>query len=150
MKASELADLDLVYAPQFGSAKDPVILAGLTFQDILRHDEVIISPIEFDKIEDKSKIQIVDVRTVREYEQGHYPEAVNIPLDDIRVRLDEFDKNKPIYVYCRAGYRAYLATRILKHNGINTTNITGGYQSMACALNLWSEMTRQILLINKW
>ena len=71
---------------------------------------------------------MLDVRTMREYINGHIPDAINIPLDELRERLDELDKSKPVYVNCQSGLRSYIACRILSQQGFDCYNLSGGYR----------------------
>jgi len=124
----DLAELELAYAPPYSSAKDPVNMAGFVAQNVLNKLTDIITPTEF-KAMDKSDIILLDVRTEEEFENGHVEGAVNIPVDSLRSRLNELDKDKTIIVYCKVGIRGYIAERILKQNGFKAKNMTGAYNS---------------------
>ncbi|URZ18116.1 CoA-disulfide reductase [Clostridium felsineum] len=126
----DLAELELSYAPPFSSAKDPVNMLGFLAENVLTEKVEVISPDEFLK-EDLKDSLVVDVRTEIEYENGHVEGAVNIPVDDIRERINEIDKNKDIIVYCQVGLRGYIAQRILKQKGFKVKNVTGGYKSLS-------------------
>ncbi|MFW6253468.1 MAG: FAD-dependent oxidoreductase [Chitinivibrionales bacterium] len=128
----DLTELELAYAPPYGSAKDPVNMAGFVAQNILDKRMAVIYPEDLAHI-DKDKTIILDVRTEMEYEGGAIPDALNIPVDDLRGRLEELDKSKEIIVYCQVGLRAYLATRILMQNGYNVRNLSGGYKTWSNA-----------------
>ncbi|SFE25689.1 CoA-disulfide reductase [Peptostreptococcus sp. D1] len=123
----DLQELELSYAPPFSSAKDPVNMAGYVASNILDGIETI-SVMEIEDIVEKGGY-LLDVRTVGEFMAGSMPGAVNIPLDELRDRLDEIPKDKEIYINCQVGLRGYLAVRILKNNGINAVNVDGGYKS---------------------
>lgn len=127
-KVTDLESIDLAYAPQFSSAKDPVIMAGFAASNIYRNDTDVITCEALQKrLEKNERLQIVDVRTPSEYEAGHLPDSSLIPLDDLRERLHELDPNKETVVYCRVGLRGYLASRILKQSGFDKVlNLTGG------------------------
>ena len=127
--APELADLELAYAPPFSSAKDPVNMAGYIAQNIL---EGLTEQIAYDALPAAMQkgARIIDVRTVPEYESGHLDGAENIPLDDLRARLDELDPAVPLIVYCKVGLRGYLAERILKQHGYAVKNLQGGWSSV--------------------
>ncbi len=118
----DLAGLDLAYAPQFGSAKDPLHIAA--FVACNEEDGL-------DRLSPAGELptdgQMLDVRTEHEYAAGALPGAVNIPLHTLRGRLDELDRDKPVYVYCGVGQRAHSAVRILMQNGFGEVwNIAGG------------------------
>ena len=127
MTVRDLQELELSYAPPFSSAKDPVNMAGYVASNILDGIEAV-SVMEIDDIVEKGGY-LIDVRTVGEFMAGSMPGAVNIPLDELRDRLDEIPKDKDIYINCQVGLRGYLAVRILKNNGINAVNVDGGYKS---------------------
>ena len=127
MTAEDLTKLDLAYAPPFGSARDPVIVAGFAAQKQVSGQMKPISSDELHQIiEDGTEVEIIDVRTKEEYDEMHLPNAKLIPLDELRGRLDEIDHSKPVVVYCRIGLRGYLACRICVQNGIKTRNLAGG------------------------
>ena len=123
----DLENLELSYAPPYGSAKDPVNYAGFVAANILRGDCAIC---HVDEILKPAENQIVlDVRTSAEAETGKIPGAVLLPLDEIRNRLGELDKEKEYLVYCAAGLRGYLACRILTQKGYKCKNLTGGFKT---------------------
>jgi len=128
----DLAELELAYAPPYSSAKDPVNMAGFLAQNVLNKLTDIITPTEFKTMDEKNFI-LLDVRTEEEFENGHIEGAVNIPVDSLRSRLDELDKEKLIIVYCKVGIRGYIAERILKQNGFKAKNMTGGYKSYSAS-----------------
>jgi len=121
----DLEELELSYAPPYGSAKDPVNFAGFVAANALRgdvklcHAEDAISPAPHQKL--------LDVRTSGEFAAGTIPGAKNIPVDELRDRLGELSKDKEYLVFCRVGLRGYLACRILTQNGFSCRNLTGGY-----------------------
>ena len=119
----DLEDAELCYAPPYGAAKDAVNLAGMVAANMLRGDSPTV---HWDEVS-KTDAFILDARTKREFEAGHINRAINIPLDELRGRLDELPKDKEIWVYCKAGKRSYFATRILRANGYDAINISGGY-----------------------
>jgi NADPH-dependent 2,4-dienoyl-CoA reductase/sulfur reductase-like enzyme/rhodanese-related sulfurtransferase len=121
----DLEEAELCYAPQFGSAKDPVNFAGMIAGDVLRGDQPIS---HWDQA--KSGF-ILDVREPIELAVENVPGAVNIPLGQLRSRLNELPKDKEINVICRSGGRAYFATRILLQNGFIAKNVSGGMLSLA-------------------
>ncbi|MCJ8014784.1 CoA-disulfide reductase [Paenibacillus sp. KQZ6P-2] len=128
----DLTDLELAYAPPYSSAKDPVNMAGFVAQNDLSGMSPLIT-LEDIKQRNPEKSILLDVRSVQEYESGHIPNSVNIPLDELRDRLDELDSSKKLLVYCQVGFRGYTAVRILHQNGFNAVNLTGGYKYFKAA-----------------
>ena len=127
MTAYDLEELDLCYAPPFSSAKSPINLLG---NSIVNEIEGLVKNITWEEVEnlkDKKDMLVLDVRTDKEYEEGAFKDCIHIPLDDLRNRLNELDKSKTFFVYCRTGLRSYIACRILTQNGFQVQNITGGY-----------------------
>ncbi len=127
----DLKDLELCYAPPFGTAKDVVNFAGYVGTNLLHDDfrQVNVSDVR-GLVE--SGAAIFDVREVYEYEQSHLKGAVNIPLSQLRERLDEFPKDKPIYLHCRSGQRSYNAVMALKNRGWDEViNISGGFMGIS-------------------
>lgn len=127
MTVFDLEEMELCYAPQFGSAKDPVNMAGFVAGGLLRGDHPQTDWEEVAAMVDKPLL--LDVRTPLEFANGHIPDAINIPVDDLRNRLAELPKNRPIVAYCQVGQRGYLATRILMQAGYDVTNLGGGYKT---------------------
>ena len=128
MKADELKDLDLAYAPPYSSAKDPVNMAGFVAENIKNG---IVKQFYFEDIpslRERKDVILLDTRTPFEYMRGHADGFINIPLDDLRERLGELEKDKKIYVMCQSGLRSYLATRILMQNGFDSYNFAGGFR----------------------
>ena len=128
MKADELKDLDLTYAPPYSSAKDPVNMAGFVVENIKNG---IVKQFYYEDISflrERKDVVLLDTRTPFEYMRGHAEDFINIPLDDLRERLGELDKSKKIYVMCQSGLRSYLATRILMQNGFDAYNFAGGFR----------------------
>ncbi len=123
----DLTELELAYAPPFSSAKDPVNMAGYVAQNVLEGRSHIITWEDIDRMK-KDDYILVDVRTVKEYRKGHVEGAINIPVDSLRNRISELDKDKVIVVYCQVGLRGYIADRILSQNGFEVYNVTGGYK----------------------
>ena len=128
MNVEDLENLDLAYAPQFNSAKGPVIMAGFVAANILRGNVKIITGDELEKkLQSETPLQLLDVRTSNEYHEIHIPQATLIPVDELREHLGELDPTKETVVYCRVGFRGYLACRILLQHGFqNVFNLTGG------------------------
>ena len=129
-KATDLCDLELSYAPPYSSAKDPVNMLGYVAENVLSG---LVEVTTFDEAlaRDTKTSMLIDVRTPREFERGHVPGALNIPVDELRDRLDEIDPSKEIYEYCQVGVRAHTAYRILKQHGFNVKNVTGGWKTYA-------------------
>ena len=123
----DLISLELCYAPPFSSAKDPVNMVGYMAEDIL---DGLSENIDYRDLANalKNGAQLIDVRTEMEYQNGHLDNSVNIPLDSLRTRLNEIDKNCEIIVYCQVGLRGYYAERILKQHGYKVRNLSGGYK----------------------
>lgn len=122
----DLCELELAYAPPFAAAKDPVNMLGYIASNVLDGTSKLVDwPTALAR--DPETTMLVDVRTPKEFEAGHVEGAVNIPVDDLRERLDELDPNKVIMEYCRVGLRAHIAYRILAQNGFDARNITGGW-----------------------
>jgi rhodanese-related sulfurtransferase len=124
-----LEKLDLAYAPPYGSAKDPVNIAGYVGHNILKGEVEAVYWDDVDVVCQEKKCFILDVRTKEECETGMVHEAVNIPVDELRDRLDEIPKERRILIYCQVGLRGYVAYRILKQNGFDSRNLSGGYKT---------------------
>lgn len=128
MKVSELAELDLAYAPPYSSAKDPVNMAGFIAQNVLDGTVKQFFYEDLSELENEDVI-LLDTRTSAEYERGHAGGFdINIPVDDLRERLCELDSSKSVYVMCQSGLRSYIACRILSQNGFDCYNFAGGYR----------------------
>lgn len=122
----DLMKLEQAYAPPFSSAKDPVAIAGYVAEDILTGT---VKPVYWRDLRDIRLEHefLLDVRTPDEFSLGSLPGAINIPLDEIRDRMDEIPKDKPVYVFCAVGLRGYLAYRILVQHGYDKVrNLSGG------------------------
>jgi NADPH-dependent 2,4-dienoyl-CoA reductase/sulfur reductase-like enzyme/rhodanese-related sulfurtransferase len=131
----ELAEFEHAYAPPYSSAKDPINMAGFVAENILHNRLSIFYWNQLDKVNGDDIL--LDVRTKAEFESGHIANAINIPVDSIRERMNELDKSKNIFIYCLAGLRGYLAQRMLKQNGFDKVlNMSGGYQ-------LWKTATTE-------
>ena len=135
LKATQLKELDLAYAPSYSSAKDPVNMAGFMIDNISKgllkqwHLEDI-SALPCD-----GSVTLLDTRTTTEYAGGHIEGFINIPVDELRESLDKVEKGKPVYVICQSGLRSYIATRILEGNGYETYNFSGGFRFYDAVLN---------------
>jgi len=130
MTVFDLQELELAYAPPYASGKDPVNIAGFAAANIL--DGTV-------KIKHFTELQkddfILDVRTPREFAGGSVPKAKNIPVDDLRGRLDELPIDRTVHVYCGVGLRSYIACRILEQNGFDARNLPGGYMTYRAVAN---------------
>jgi rhodanese-related sulfurtransferase len=135
MKATELKDLDLAYAPPYSSAKDPVNMAGFMIDNIasgiLRQWHLK----DADTLPRDGSVTLLDTRTVPEYRRGHIEGFKNIPVDELRGRLNEIETGKPVYVICQSGLRSYIASRILEGNGFHAYNFAGGYRFYSTVVN---------------
>lgn len=123
--APELADLELAYAPPFGSAKDPVNMLGYISENLISG---LLETAQWNQIDDfvAKGFDLVDVRTAAEYGRGSIPGAISMPVDEIRDRVTEL-KNKNVLVNCQVGQRGHTATMLLKELGFNAVNLDGGY-----------------------
>ena len=123
--APELADLELAYAPPFGSAKDAINMLGYIAENIMSGLLETAQWSEIDDFADRG-FQLVDVRTASEYAAGNIPGAMSMPVDEIRARIAEMT-NKDVLVNCQVGQRGHTATMLLKELGFNAVNLDGGY-----------------------
>lgn len=128
MTATELKDLDLAYAPPYSSAKDPVNMAGFMIDNIASGTLKQWHLSDLDNLPTDGSVTLLDTRTVGEYRRGHIDGFLNIPVDELRERLDELVSGKPVYVICQSGLRSYIASRILEGNGFTAYNFSGGYR----------------------
>jgi len=131
----DLMKVEHSYAPPFSSAKDPIAIAGYVASNIINGRMPVFQWREIADLNPK-EITLLDVRSREERASGQYiPHALNIPLDELRTRLDEIPKNKPIYIYCQVGLRGYIALQILTQRGFeNIKNLSGGYKTYALAV----------------
>lgn len=124
MTVHDLQHLELAYAPPFGSAKDPVNMAGFVGTNILKGD---VDPWYAEDYPGKTGAgMILDVTSPQEHDVWHIPGSVNIPLGKLRKSLDQIPRDKPVYAYCKVGFRSYLAYRLLKQNGFDAYTLSGG------------------------
>jgi len=124
MTVFDLMELELAYAPPYGSGKDPINMVGFVGANVL---DGTMPLAHFEDLQQGDFV--LDVRTDGEWKRGHVPGAVHIPLDELRQRLGELPKDRTIYPYCGVGVRSYAATRILLQNGFHVRNLSGGYQT---------------------
>lgn len=131
IRADQLKDLDLAYAPPYSSAKDPVNMAGFMIENLATG---IVKQWHWDQepsLPRDGSVQLLDVRTTSEYQHGHIEGFTNIPVDSLRDNLGELDSSKPVYVICQSGIRSYIASRILMQHGFDCLNFSGGYHFFA-------------------
>jgi rhodanese-related sulfurtransferase len=129
MTVFDLEEAELAYAPQYGSAKDPINMAGFVAAGLLRGDHPQVDVEAVLNAPTDQRPFILDVRTPQEFSAGHIPGAVNIPVDELRPSLPELPRGERIAAYCQVGMRGYLATRILLQAGFTAANIGGGYKT---------------------
>jgi len=122
--ASELQDLELAYAPQYGSAKDPINMLGYVAENLVAFPESTIQWHELQNALARGD-HLVDVRSPEEFAAGHIPDAVNIPLEQLRERHQEIEGE--LIVHCQVGQRGHTATRMLAQLGRRVLNLDGGY-----------------------
>lgn len=128
MTVFDLEEVELCYAPQYGSAKDPVNMAGFVASGVVRGDHPLIHANELAESQSEANAALIlDVRTPAEFAAGAIPGAINIPVDDLRERLSELPSDRKIAVYCKVGMRGYLGTRILLQNQFSVRNLSGGF-----------------------
>ena len=127
MKATDLKELDLAYAPPYSSAKDPVNMAGFMVDNISKGlKQWHLSDLE--QLLQHKDVTLLDTRTPKEFSQGHIEGFTNIPVDELRERIGEIPVGKPVYLICQSGLRSYIATRILEGLGFEAYNFAGGFR----------------------
>jgi len=128
----DLAELELAYAPPFGSAKDPVNLAGMAAQNVLAGDVAIV---QWDEIAglDPATTRLLDVRDDEERAAGFIPGSLHIPLNELRRRLEELPRDRTLVAYCHSGQRSYFAARLLSQHGFDVRNLTGAWRTWNAA-----------------
>lgn len=131
LPAPELADLELAYAPPFGSAKDPVNMLGYIAENLLTGFTENVQWYDVRPMQAQG-VTLLDVRTKDEYSRGAISGSINIPLDDLRERFEEISDGK-IMVYCQVGQRGHTATVLLRERGVNAVNLDGGYKTWVAA-----------------
>lgn len=127
LKGPELAELDLAYAPPYASAKDPIHFIGYMIENITTGKVKQFHYEEIDSLKQKG-VTLLDTRTISEYKSGNIDGSIHIPLDELRQKMAQIPKDKPVYILCHSGLRSYLACRILMQNGYDCYNLSGGYR----------------------
>ena len=135
MKAPQLKDLDLAYAPPYSSAKDPVNMAGFMIENIANGTLNQWHLADLERLPKDGGAVLLDVRTIQEYNRGHIAGFRNIPVDELRERLNEIEPGKPVYVICESGLRSYIACRILEGSGYEAFNFSGGFRYYNAVIN---------------
>ena len=128
LTAIQLKDLDLAYAPPYSSAKDPVNMAGFMVENLAGGVVKQFHLEDVNALPHDGSVTLLDARTPQEYEGGHIEGFRNIPVDELRDRLDEVERGKPVYVICQSGLRSYIACRILAGHGYEAYNFAGGFR----------------------
>lgn len=134
-KITDLAGLELCYAPPFGSAKDPVNMLGFTAENIITGKIKQFFWNDVENLPRDGSVTLLDVRTAAEVGRGKIDGSVNIPLDSLRERMGEIPQGKPVYVYCHTGLRSYIACRILSGSGFDCRNLAGGWRLYESVIN---------------
>lgn len=134
-KVTDLAELELCYAPPYGSAKDPVNMAGFVAENIISGKVKQFFWNEVEQLPYDGSVTLLDVRTETERAIGHINGFVHIPLDSLRENLSKIPKDKPVYVHCHSGLRSYIACRILTGNGYDCYNLAGGWRLYESVMN---------------
>lgn len=128
MDVRDLQNLHLAYAPPYGSAKDAVNMAGYMAENLSDGTVKQFHWHDVDSLPRDGSVVLLDVRTPGEFKRGHFEGAVNIPVDELRERMEEIERGKPLYVNCQSALRSYIACRILTQNGFDCYNLSGGYR----------------------
>ena len=134
-KITDLTELELCYAPPFGSAKDPVNMLGFVGENIVTGKVKQFFWHDVENLPHDGSATLLDVRTATEVRFGKIDGFINIPLDSLRERIDEIPKNKPVYVHCHSGLRSYIACRILAGQGYDCYNLAGGWRLYESVIN---------------
>ena len=134
-KVTDLAELELCYAPPYGSAKDPVNMAGFVAENIISGRVKQFFWHDVESLPRDGSVTLLDVRTATERTRGHIDGFTHIPLDSLRKRINELPKDKPVYVHCHSGLRSYIACCILAGNGFDCYNLAGGWRLYESAMN---------------
>lgn len=142
----ELTELELAYAPPYSSAKDPVNMAGYVAQNVLDGRVKLFHWHDVQQLQHNDGVTLLDVRTAAEYRHGHVKGFINLPLDELRARVGELDRSKPVYATCQVGLRGYYACRILTQLGFDCYNLSGGYRLYNSVFTRDSSKAPELLL----
>lgn len=142
----DLTEFEHAYAPPFSSAKDPLNMAGFAAENLMQDLNKIYYWNQIDEIK-KDKL-FLDVRTAAEFSNGTIGDALNFPLESIREKINELPKDKKLAIFCKTGVRSYIAQRILKQNGFDVTNLSGGYDLWKICQEGMVNTTKDISEIN--
>lgn len=142
MTVYDLTNLELAYAPPYSSAKDPVNMAGYVAENILEGRTKIFHWHDVEKLPRDGSVNLVDIRTVPEYENGFIDGFINIPVDELRLNVHKLKKDAPVYVVCQVGLRGHVACRILSQMGFDCYNLSGGYR-------LWKSIFKGTVPVKK-
>lgn len=134
-EVTDLKELELCYAPPFGSAKDPVNMAGYVAENVINGTVKQFFWHDIEKLPRDGSVTLLDVRTKTETARGMIDGFINIPLDTLRDNLDKLPKDKPVYVHCHSGLRSYIACRILSGNSYDCYNLAGGWRLYESVIN---------------
>lgn len=134
-EVTDLKELELCYAPPFGSAKDPVNMAGYVAENVINGTVKQFFWHDIEKLPRDGSVTLLDVRTKTETARGMIDGFINIPLDTLRDNLDKLPKDKPVYVHCHSGLRSYIACRILSGNSYDCYNLAGGWRMYESVIN---------------
>ncbi len=137
MTVDDLAELELAYAPPFGSAKDPINMAGFMAQNLLRGDVAFWYGEQLPDL--PADAVLLDVRTPREFSRSTLDGALNIPHTELRERTDEIPAGRPVFAFCASGFRSYLAARVLTQRGYEAATLAGGMATMKAWLQIERE-----------
>ena len=135
LTAIQLKELDLAYAPPYSSAKDPVNMAGFMAENLARGVVKQFRLEELGRLPRDGSVTLLDARTAEEYARGHIEGFRNIPVDELRERLGEVKRGRPVYVICQSGLRSYIACRILAGHGYESYNFSGGFRFYDAVMN---------------
>lgn len=134
-KITDLTELELCYAPPFGSAKDPVNMLGFVAENIVTGKIKQFFWHDVESLPRDGSVTLLDVRTATEVQRGKIDGFINIPLDSLREQISEIPKDKPVYVHCHSGLRSYIACRMLMGNGYECFNLAGGWRLYESVIN---------------
>lgn len=134
-KVTDLTELELCYAPPFGSAKDPVNMLGFVAENIVTGKIKQFFWHDVESLPRDGSVTLLDVRTATEVQRGKIDGFINIPLDSLREHISEIPKDKPVYVHCHSGLRSYIACRMLMGNGYECFNLAGGWRLYESVIN---------------